>query len=176
MYSVRVHRVFFLRVYRVYCAQYECVVSILFSIPFHRASDLQRTRSPFFVVVDFVMAMRNQSMTPCYTCAHITFSLLLLPAVRQRNQTSEMHVRLAGLVGGSLSAWLICVALGLAWAPRASLALVSKAGLFLGYEHYPSFANRNMEEETLSLLSTLVRTWSRQLCFAIPPCPACRSR
>ncbi|CAM9448861.1 unnamed protein product [Pylaiella littoralis] len=41
----------------------------------------------------------------------------------KRNQTSEMHVRLAGLVGGSLSAWLICVALGLAWAPRASLAL-----------------------------------------------------
>eukprot|EP00752_Nemacystus_decipiens_P009681 g8650.t1 len=41
----------------------------------------------------------------------------------RRNQTPEVHVRLAGLVGGSLSAWLVCVALGLAWAPRASLAL-----------------------------------------------------
>lgn len=43
-----------------------------------------------------------------------------------------MHVRLAGLVGGALSAWLICVALGLAWAPRVSLALVSVLLSFCG--------------------------------------------
>ncbi|CAM9188653.1 unnamed protein product [Scytosiphon promiscuus] len=41
----------------------------------------------------------------------------------RRNRGSEVHVRLAGLVGGSLSAWLLCVALGVAWAPLASLAL-----------------------------------------------------
>ncbi|CAM9707280.1 unnamed protein product [Laminaria digitata] len=41
----------------------------------------------------------------------------------RRHQAPEVHVRLAALVGGSLSAWLICAALGLAWAPRASLAL-----------------------------------------------------
>lgn len=46
----------------------------------------------------------------------------LASRTRQRNQP-EVHVRLAALMGGSLSAWLICVVLGLAWDPRAALAL-----------------------------------------------------
>lgn len=61
-----------------------------------------------------------------FLCPRVTVLSVtcLLDFAQQRNQP-EVHVRLAALMGGSLSAWLICVVLGLAWDPRAALALVS---------------------------------------------------
>ncbi|CAB1102311.1 unnamed protein product [Ectocarpus sp. CCAP 1310/34] len=59
-------------------------------------------------------ALRDFSRQKCSEC---------LESHTRRDQAAEVPARLAGLVGGSLSAWLFCVALGLTWAPRVALAL-----------------------------------------------------
>lgn len=55
-----------------------------------------------------------------------TFSLrLIAPCAWQRRITSDVHLRMVVLAGGSLLAWLICAGFALAGAPQTALAVVS---------------------------------------------------
>ncbi|CAM9171769.1 unnamed protein product [Ectocarpus sp. 13 AM-2016] len=59
-------------------------------------------------------ALRDVSRQKCSDC---------LENHMRRDQAAQVPATIAGLVGGSLSAWLFCVALGLTWSPRVALAL-----------------------------------------------------